>query len=514
MDLNILKPMDRFLNSITMYRLTLYILIVLMISAFAGSLFGLLPYRPLDILISSVIAVTFCYLTNFIFAKIFRVFPNVESVFITALILVLIIPVKFPQNVVFFIVASILAMASKYLLNIKKRHIFNPAAIAIVVFSLIFPGQIASWWVGNLFMFPIIIIGAFLLIRKTRREYMAYSFLAVYILIVSITSFFNSLEFSSVIYALRQSFFESALLFFGSIMLTEPQTSPATKKLQIRYAVFVAFLYTTPQLRLLGIELTPEMALCFGNIYSYFISPNYRLGFILKEKTKLSHDTFAFIFSPVKNFKFIPGQYLEWTLQHKNTDTRGNRRYFSLASSPTEEKLMIAVKFYDKSSSYKKALVSLPIGSKIMASNLAGDFVMLKDLKKPLVFIAGGVGITPFRSVTKYIIDNKLNVNIILVFINKTFDDILYKDILKEAGMFGIKTIHVLTDESRLPPDFEGLHGHLTDKMVKEIIPDFPSRIFYISGPQLMVQNIEKTLLDMKISKPKIKTDFFPGYVD
>ena len=70
----------------------------------------------------------------------------------------------------------------------------------------------------------------------------------------------------------------------------------------------------------------------------------------------------------------------------------------------------------------------------------------------------------------------------------------------------------MLTDESRLPINFHGPHGHLTDKMVKKIIPDYEFKTFYISGPQLMVQSIEKTFLDMGISKSKLKTDFFPGY--
>lgn len=512
--MDILKPIDRFLNLITMYRLTLYFLVVLVIAAFLGSLFGFLAISPLDILISSGIAVVFCYLTNFAFAKIVRVPTNVESTFITALILVLIIPVKFPLNATFFIAVSVMAMASKYLLTIKKRHVFNPAAAAIVAFSLLSSGHAATWWIGTPFMFPFVAIGAFLLIRKTRREYMVYSFLTVYLLIALSASFFHSMEFISVINALRQSIFESSLLFFASVMLIEPLTSPATKKLQILYAVFVAFLYTTPQLRLFGLELAPEAALCIGNIFSYLISPKYRLMLVLKEKIQLTHDTLAFVFGPVGNLKFTPGQYLEWTLQHKNTDTRGNRRYFSLASSPTEATPMIAVKFYERCSSYKKALMSLPIGKTIIVSSLAGDFVMPKDLKKPLVFIAGGVGITPFRSMVKYIIDKKLSVNIVLLFINKTTDDILYKDILEEAEEFGVKTIHVMTDESRLPLNFSGPHGHLTPKMVKTMIPDYAMRAFYISGPQLMVQNIEKMLLDMKISKSKLKTDFFPGYVD
>src|SRR5690349_19121676 len=121
---------DSFLNKITMYRLTLYYLIVLVGVALIFMAVHLLPYSPMDLLLDSILAVTICYISNNIFAYIFRAKPNSESVLITALILILIIPLKFPVNMTFFITASAIAMGSKYFLTVEKQHIFNPAAVA------------------------------------------------------------------------------------------------------------------------------------------------------------------------------------------------------------------------------------------------------------------------------------------------------------------------------------------------------------------------------------------------
>jgi len=118
-------------------------------------------------------------------------------------------------------------------------------------------------------------------------------------------------------------------------MLTEPLTSPATKKQRGYYSMVTGLFFATSQLRFLTIGLTPEMALCLGNIFSYIISPNYRLSLFLQSKnTTFRGHVFIRIRKP-KDFNFIPGQYMEWTLPHTKADSRGNRRYFSISSSPT-----------------------------------------------------------------------------------------------------------------------------------------------------------------------------------
>jgi ferredoxin-NADP reductase len=236
------------------------------------------------------------------------------------------------------------------------------------------------------------------------------------------------------------------------------------------------------------------------------------LALALKYKLQLSSDTYEFAFDRQKDFQFIPGQYMEWTLPHKKIDSRGNRRYFSISSSPTENKLTMTVKFYDPSSSYKKELLNSQSGKQIIAAQVAGDFVLPKDLKQPLAFIAGGVGIAPFRSMIQYIIDKSLLVDIVLLYTNRTVSDILYADVFEKARANGVRVVYNLTDLQNLPHRWGGTSGHITPDSIKQIIPDYQKRVYYISGPQLMVQNFERTLRDSNVNSSQIKTDFFPGY--
>jgi len=507
-----MKYIDSILNKITMYKLTLYYLIFLIGVATTLSFFGVLNYNPLDILIDSFLAVIVCYVANYIFAKITKAVTNSESVYITALILVLIIPVKYPVNIAFFIGASVLAMAAKYLLTVEKRHLFNPAAVSVAAISLLSPEHAATWWIGTPVMLPFVLVGGLLLIRKIKREDMVFSFLIVYLLIIAAGAFFTTGSIVSILSRWQLTILHSALFFFMFVMLTEPLTSPATKKLRGLYAYVVAFLYATPTLNILGISFTPEIALVLGNTFSYFINPNYRLALSLKYKQQLSVDTYEFAFDKQKDFKFIPGQYMEWTLPHGKVDSRGNRRYFSISSSPTESNLTMTIKFYNPPSSYKKELLDLQNGKQIIATQVAGDFVLPKNLKQPLVFIAGGVGIAPFRSMVQYIIDKNLSVDIILIYTNRTVSDILYSTIFERARNNGVRTIYNLTDLEKLPEGWQGTSGRITPQMISEKIPDFAKRIYYISGPQLMVQNFESTLKSAGVNSAQVKTDFFPGY--
>lgn len=498
-----LKIIDRFLNAITMYRLTLYYLIALVSWAVLAGFLKLLPYNPVDILLSVFIALSAAYVTNIVMAKIVGAVTNVESVYITALILVLIVPVKMPLNLFFIGAAASLAMASKYLLVVEKAHVFNPAAIAIAYISLLSSEHAATWWVGTPVMLPLVLIGGLLLMRKIRREKMVFIFIIVYLGAILSAAALNTQSISGVVNALTISTTRTAMFFLAFVMLTEPMTAPATENLQLIYATIVALLDATPQLKL-GIIFTPELALTVGNIFTHFTSPKYRLILPLISQEQLTADTVEFTFKNSAKFEFIPGQYMEWTLPHRDSDNRGVRRYFSLASSPTETNPKLLVKFYTPSSSYKRAMIAMQPSEEIVAAQLSGDFVLPKDISTPLVLISGGVGVAPFRSMVKYIVDKKITVNIIHLFINKTKDDIIYQNLFKEAESFGVHTIYFVTNSE----------GHLTTEGIKLRIPDYLKRQFYISGPQLMVQSIEKTLLDSGVPKSQLKTDFFPGYIE
>ncbi|HEX3095533.1 MAG TPA: RnfABCDGE type electron transport complex subunit D, partial [Patescibacteria group bacterium] len=476
------------------------------------SFFGILSFSPLALIFSIFIINLLSWITNEISAWWFGVPANVESVYITAFILILIItPVTgFDLKYFAFLLSvTIIAQASKYIIAAHRKHIFNPAAIAVAITAFTIT-QSASWWIGTTWMMPFVLIGGLLVARKLRRFNLVLTFFAIAIVTVLAFGLANG---TSVVLSLRTIIFSSPLLFFGFIMLTEPLTTPPTKRLQIIYGALVGFLFA-PQINFLGIYSTPELALLVGNVFSYIVSPKKKLMLTLKEKLEVGENTYNFIFSSNDKMKFNPGQYMEWTVGHKNPDNRGNRRYFTIASSPTEDEIIMGVKFYEPSSSYKKALTNMQLGSQLLAGQLAGDFTLPPNPQEKSVFIAGGIGVTPFRSMIKYLIDAKQRRDIVLFYSNNTEQEIVYKDVFDIAEKnIGLKTVYTLSDKTKVSANWKGGVGFIDAKMIAKQVPDYKDRLFYISGPHGMVTAFEKTLSEMGVPNSKIKVDFFPGYV-
>jgi ferredoxin-NADP reductase len=302
------------------------------------------------------------------------------------------------------------------------------------------------------------------------------------------------------------------LFFFAFVILTEPLTTPPTKGLQIGYGVLVGVLFA-PWVHIGSFYFTPEIALLAGNIFAYLVSPKQKLLLTLHEKIPVAADVYDFRFKADKKLPFRPGQYLEWTLSHGKADNRGNRRYFTISSSPTEPTIDIGVKFYPKSSTYKKELLEMQRGDTLIASQLSGDFTMPHDPKKKLVFVAGGIGVTPFRSMIKYLLDTKEQRDIVLLYSNRTKEDIAYKDVFDEAKQkLGMKTVYTLTNQKTAPRDWQGYTGYIDRQMIEREVPDYRERDFYLSGPNSMIIAFEQTLHAMGIGRSQIKKDFFPGF--
>ncbi len=493
-----------------MYRLVLYGLIALVLIAILFGFLNILPYSPGSILFSTAFILFLAMVTNGIFSIVFNAPTNVESAYITALILVLIVPpFRGINDLLILFWAPVLAMSSKYILAINRKHIFNPVAIAVALTAL-WLGDSANWWLGTTAMTPFILAIGILIIRKIRREDMALSFF----LVAFATEAFFTLYFGgNMLNTLTTLVFHSSMLFFAFIMLTEPFTTPPTRDLRLFYGGLVGFLFS-PHVHLGTLYSTPELALVTGNIFSYLVSPKQKLFLYLKEKVQYGSDVVDFIFAPSSGrFTFSPGQYMEWTLPHTDPDSRGNRRFFTIASSPTEDSIHLGVKFNPQGSSFKKALINLDGNTPIVAGNLAGDFTLPNDREVKLVFLAGGIGITPFRSMIKYCLDTRQNRPIVLFYANKIQSEIAYLDVLEEAKKVGVKTVLTLTDEKAAPKGWTGKIGRVTSEMINEIIPDHKKCIFYLSGPHPMVTGYEELLSKMGVPRTQIKKDFFPGYV-
>lgn len=487
-----------FLNRLTMYQLMLYFLRVLIGAAIALSLLNILPFTWWHIAGNLAILIIACVTFNKLFSKLFKVKPNYESQYISAEILTLIVGPLNPllwSNILALIVIGLLAMGSKYILNFKGQHVFNPAAFGVLAAALL-TGMGASWWIGQQYMSILVLLGGLLISLKLRWFNLILSFLSTYLILLALTNLDNQ-----PILILKTVLINSAILFFIFVMLVEPLTAPAGRKLKTYYGIFIAVILIILQIAFSDFPYSLESSLLIGNLAAFLVSRSPKSSFKLIEKQELATNTIGFWFEPLRPFKFQAGQFLEWTLPHNPFDSRGIRRWFTIASSPTEKNILLVTRLNPQSSSFKKKLKELSDGDELVAGNLDGDFILPHSKAEKLAFIAGGIGITPFRSMIKYLVDQEERRDIVLLYANKQDDEVAFKNLIDQACQkFSLKVVYVNTQAQ----------GYIDEAMIKKEVPDYLERTFYVSGPEPMVESYEKKLKEMLIKK--IKTDFFPGY--
>lgn len=506
---NVLKPIDNVLNRITMYKLLLWGLRILFAISWIFGLTGILPYGPIRPLVSISILLGVAFGANYLFAKFYRVAANGESTNITALLLYFIFqPPRTIQEGIALGLAAVIAIASKYVVTRHERHLFNPAALGAVVVGL--SGLMYSrWWIGRDTMFIFVAILALLLVRKIHRFPMVIAFGASATLLAILRSGGDTSTFT----LLRDSILSFPIIFLGGTMLTEPVTTPPRRYQQVAYGVLVGLLFSSG-LHIGDRYMSPELALVLGNLVVFFVAGRKRQPLKLESTTEIGNTIHEYAFKPVTPLSYKAGQYLELTLPLKKTDFRGNRRTFTIASSPTEDHILFGIKQADPGSAFKRALADKHEGAIVSANNVAGDFILPDDSKTKLVFIAGGIGITPFRSMLKYLIDSKQSRSITLFYCVSDPKQIVYKDILNEAKEYGLKVVYVLgIPKDQTPPaSWKGEVGYLTKELLSKQVLDYDSRLFYISGPDAMVQANKKLLRSMGVKRTNVKTDYFAGY--
>jgi len=218
-------------------------------------------------------------------------------------------------------------------------------------------------------------------------------------------------------------------------------------------------------------------------------------------KNKEAENIFSFVFNSPKKVDWRAGQYIFLTIPHKNPDGRGEERHFTISSAPHEKNIMITTKFdFDNGSSFKKALFSLKEGSTIEASGSSGDFI-IEDPEGKYVFIAGGIGITPYRSIIVDMENKSSEIDSILLYFSKS-KEVIFRDVFNE----------IEKSNKWLRVDYINEPVRINKEIIKEKVADFEKRKFYISGPFSMVKAAEDVLTDLKIKKSSIIKDYFPGY--
>lgn len=208
----------------------------------------------------------------------------------------------------------------------------------------------------------------------------------------------------------------------------------------------------------------------------------------------------SFILEPEEPFTWRAGQYLHYTLPHESADSRKIERYFTISSAPFEKNIRITTRLSEEGSSFKKTLFDLPIGSEIDVGYPDGHFVV-DDPDKEMVFIAGGIGVTPYRSILLDLDHRELPINVTLLYANRD-ENFVYKSDLEElAERHEQLKIHYFVSPQKIDED-----------AIRKLVPDLGKPIMYISGPEPMVQAFEKMLAQMGVPDDHIKRDYFPGY--
>ncbi len=225
------------------------------------------------------------------------------------------------------------------------------------------------------------------------------------------------------------------------------------------------------------------------------------MKFRIEEKRKEVDDIYSFIFQPQEPVTWQAGQYALYRVSHDNPDNRGETRIFTISSPPFQKRIMLTTNYsFEESSSFKKALFAKKAGDVVEAIKIDGKFTVNKEYQK-LVFIAGGIGITPFHSILLDLEEKKDYRDIILVYSNKNEEHIVFKDTLNNlAKRYSKLNIKYIFSPQRAD-----------ENLIKETVPDLEERVFYISGPMRLVKAVEETLYQLKVDKENIKKDYFPG---
>ncbi len=220
----------------------------------------------------------------------------------------------------------------------------------------------------------------------------------------------------------------------------------------------------------------------------------------LTEIRQETPDTKTFFFDGGPALSWKAGQFIHYKLPHANPDERGIERYFSIASAPHEHRVMLTCRFAKRSSSFKRALEALPCGAKIEAEAPDGDFCVDR-VSQRLIFIAGGIGITPFRAILLDLEQRREPLDVTLLYANRTEDVVFRSELEVLRSRHSSFKIHYFIGDN-----------HLDGNGIRKVVPDLPASRFYVSGPEPMVESIDQTLEQMAVPKDQIMNDFFPGY--
>jgi ferredoxin-NADP reductase len=234
---------------------------------------------------------------------------------------------------------------------------------------------------------------------------------------------------------------------------------------------------------------------------------------VLRGKEEIADGTVAFHFQKPGGFAFKAGQFGDFTLINPvETDAEGNIRGFSLASAPYEVDLMLATRMRD--TAFKRVLRTMEIGTEVSLDAPYGSFTLHNNPRIPAVFLTGGIGVTPVRSIVLQAAYDNLPHKIFLFYSNRRPEDAAFLDELMEAQEKNPNYTFVgtMTEMEKSTRKWDGETGYINKAMLEKYVDDLMRPIYYVAGPASMVTVMRKTLNEAGVDDDNIRTEEFSGY--
>ncbi|HEY6303951.1 MAG TPA: FAD-dependent oxidoreductase [Terriglobales bacterium] len=241
--------------------------------------------------------------------------------------------------------------------------------------------------------------------------------------------------------------------------------------------------------------------------------PTARYGPRLLSRVEVAEGTIAFHFEKPPRFGFKPGQSADLTLSNPpETDAEGNTRTLSIASCPFEGQLMFATRMRD--TAFKRSLKKIPLGTEVKIDQPMGSFTLHKNSSKPAVFLAGGIGITPFLSIVRQADHDRLPHRLYLFCSNRRPEDTPFLDTLQmlEKSNPNFRLICTMTKISQSKMEWKGETGLISQEMLSRHLPDLQGPVYYVAGPPAMVAGMRQMLVGANVDEDDIRTEDFAGY--
>lgn len=233
----------------------------------------------------------------------------------------------------------------------------------------------------------------------------------------------------------------------------------------------------------------------------------------LARREAVAEGTMAFHFSRPPGFRHRAGQSLLMTLvDPPETDGEGDARTFTIASAPHEAELMIATRMRD--TAFKRALNAAPVGTVVRIDGPNGEMVLHDDATRPAVFLAGGIGITPFLSIARDAAERRLPHRIYLFYSNRRPEDAAFLGELQEMTRLNgnYRLIATMTDAEKSAQPWPGERGFIRRELLERHLPDLAGPVYYFAGPPAMTMAMQELLQGIGVTEQSMRYEEFYGY--